>query len=214
MVCPDKPYVSLENPDSREFAQSDPRRFLQQFASGGGIIDEIQRVPALLSWLQGWADERKIMGDVVITGSAQLDLLSGITQSLAGRVGRVELLPLSLKELQSANIAPPTIDSLMWAGGYPALYDTVRQLTPTQWHSNYLATYVVVPEKLRLSEVSSSSKRPLSAKRTQSLIPTDPPLSAKKPQLHQNLAQIVCSCAKQRIDRIAASALEEIARHP
>lgn len=145
MLCPDKPYVSLENPDTREFAQSDPRRFLQQFASGGGIIDEIQRVPALLSWLQGWADERKIMGDVVITGSAQFDLLSGITQSLAGRVGRVELLPLSLKELQTAtevNAANLNIDALMWAGGYPALYDTKRKLTPPQWHSNYLATYV------------------------------------------------------------------------
>jgi uncharacterized protein len=145
MACPDKPYVSLENPDMREFAEKDPKRFLQQFASGGGVIDEIQRVPALLSWLQGWVDERKIMGDVVITGSAQLDLLSGISQSLAGRVGRVELLPLSLKELygepqkEAANFS---IDRFMWAGGYPALYDAARDLTPTQWHSNYLATYV------------------------------------------------------------------------
>jgi uncharacterized protein len=145
MVWPDKPYVSLENPDTREFAESDPKRFLQQFAPGGGVIDEIQRVPNLLSWLQGWVDERKVMGDVVITGSAQLDLLSGVSQSLAGRVGRVELLPLSLTEIQAArhrNEPALDIDFLMWAGGYPALYDAARQLTPPQWHGNYLATYV------------------------------------------------------------------------
>lgn len=144
-VWPGKPYVSLESPDAREFAQADPKRFLQQFSKAGGIIDEIQRVPELLSWLQGWADERKIMGDIVITGSAQFDLLSGITQSLAGRVGRVELLPLSLSELAGKpelEIATKSLDELMRAGGYPALYDNARQLTPVQWHSNYLATYV------------------------------------------------------------------------
>lgn len=131
---PSKPYVSLENPDAREFAQTDPKRFLQQFSAAGGIIDEIQRVPELLSWLQGWADERKIMGDIVITGSAQFDLLSGITQSLAGRVGRVELLPLSQSEItqtpatNAEAIVAKSLNELMWAGGYPALYDTARQL--------------------------------------------------------------------------------------
>ena len=90
-----KAYVSLENPDEREFAERDPRRFLQRFADGA-ILDEVQRCPDLLSWLQGIVDERGRMGDFILTGSAQFDLLSGITQSLAGRVGRVELLPLSL----------------------------------------------------------------------------------------------------------------------
>jgi uncharacterized protein len=133
-----KPYVSLENPDEREFAQTDPRRFLQRFP-GGAILDEVQRCPALLSWLQQLVDERKRMGDFVLTGSAQFDLLAGISQSLAGRVGRVELLPLSGAELGSQYL-PDTLDSLLLTGGYPALYD--RTLTPNDWFPNYVATYV------------------------------------------------------------------------
>ncbi len=80
-----KPYVTLENPDEREFAQNDPKRFLARFPQGA-ILDEVQRTPQLLSWLQGWVDERKIMGDFVLTGSAQFDLIESITQTLAGRV--------------------------------------------------------------------------------------------------------------------------------
>ena len=87
-----KPYVSLENPQEREFAQIDPQRFLARFTDGA-ILDEVQRCPALLSWLQQLVDERQRMGDFILTGSAQFDLMAGITQSLAGRVGRVELLP-------------------------------------------------------------------------------------------------------------------------
>src|SRR5512139_1892295 len=86
-VFADKAYVSLENPDEREFAEQDPRRFLQRF-DDGAILDEVQRCPVLLSWLQGLVDERGRMGDFILTGSAQFDLASGITQSLAGRVGR------------------------------------------------------------------------------------------------------------------------------
>ncbi|MFM7341341.1 MAG: AAA family ATPase, partial [Betaproteobacteria bacterium] len=75
-------------------AAQDPKRFLQRFPNGA-VLDEVQRCPGLLSWLQGWVDERGIMGDFVLTGSAQFDLIAGITQTLAGRAGRVELLPLS-----------------------------------------------------------------------------------------------------------------------
>lgn len=153
-VFADKPYVSLENPDAREFAQQDPRRFLAQFGAGGAIVDEIQREPQLLSWLQGWVDEHRRMGQFVITGSAQFDLLAGISQSLAGRVGRIELLPLSLSELaveeaktrafdttaHSTTFAD--LDTLMFQGGYPALYDTQRQLDASDWFGNYLTTYV------------------------------------------------------------------------
>lgn len=77
-VFKDKPYVSLENPDEREFALRDPKRFLQRFPSGA-ILDEVQRCPEFLPWLQGWVDERGIMGDFVLAGSAQFDLLAGIT---------------------------------------------------------------------------------------------------------------------------------------
>ena len=138
-VFKDKPYITLENPDEREFALNDPKRFLARF-SQGAILDEVQRCPQLLSWLQGVVDERGIMGDFVLTGSAQLDLVAGITQSLAGRVGRVELLPLSASELHNAQMLPTALSQTLWKGGYPALYD--RPVSPQDWFPNYIATYV------------------------------------------------------------------------
>ena len=136
---PEKAYVSLENPDEREFAERDPKRFLQRFPDGA-ILDEVQRCPALLSWLQGLVDERRRMGDFVLTGSQQFELASGVSQSLAGRVGRVELLGLSGAELATHGSLPDHIDTLLWQGGYPALYD--RQLEPGDWFANYVATYL------------------------------------------------------------------------
>lgn len=138
-VFADKAYVSLENLDEREFATQDPKRFLQRF-SDGAILDEVQRCPSLLSYLQGVVDDRKRMGDFILTGSSQFELVSGITQSLAGRVGRVELLPLSQQELQQANKLPSTLDESLFYGGYPALYD--RELSPKDWLGNYVATYL------------------------------------------------------------------------
>ncbi|MBS0543081.1 MAG: ATP-binding protein [Proteobacteria bacterium] len=139
LAFPEKVYVSLENPDEREFAERDPKRFLQRFPDGA-ILDEVQRCPALLSWLQGLVDERRRMGDFVLTGSQQFELASGVSQSLAGRVGRVELLSLSGAELAEHGGLPDQIDTLLWQGGYPALYD--RQLTPGDWFANYVATYL------------------------------------------------------------------------
>lgn len=136
---PGKPYVSLENLAEREFAQADPGRFLARFPEGA-ILDEVQRCPALLSWLQGLVDERRRMGDFVLTGSQQFDLVAGMTQSLAGRVGRVELLPLSAAELAAAGLLPDTLDEALWRGSYPALYD--RALAPGDWYVNYIATYI------------------------------------------------------------------------
>jgi len=117
-----KIYVSLENPDEREFAERDPRGFLQRFPEGA-VLDEVQRCPALLSWWQGWVDERQRMGDFVLIGSQQFALTSGMSQTLAGRVGRVELLPFSSGELSAANRQPETLEACLWQGGYPALYE-------------------------------------------------------------------------------------------
>ena len=136
---PLKPYVSLENPDERDFAISDPRRFLARFPEGA-ILDEIQRCPALFSWLQGVVDERQRMGEFILTGSSQFDLMAGISQSLAGRVGRVELLPLSLPELRAAGCLPEHLDSLLLNGSYPAVYS--RGLRPADWYGNYVSTYL------------------------------------------------------------------------
>jgi len=126
----DKPYVSLENPDELEFAHSDPRRFLGRFKEGA-VIDEIQRCPALLSWLQGIVDERQRMGDFIITGSVQFDFIAAVSQSLAGRVGRLELLPLSLAELSAHNDGPRTLGQTLLRGSYPALY--AQPVDPQDW---------------------------------------------------------------------------------
>ena len=138
-VFADKAYVSLENPDEHEFAERDPRAFLNRFASGA-ILDEVQRCPHLLSWLQGLVDERRRMGDFVLTGSAQFDLIAGITQSLAGRVGRIELLPLAADELAAVGKLPLALEDFLLYGGYPALYD--RALSPGDWFPNYVSTYL------------------------------------------------------------------------
>jgi len=138
-VFSDKTYVSLENPDEREFALQDPARFLQRFPAGA-VLDEVQRCPELLSWLQGLVDARGTMGDFVLTGSAQFDLIAGITQTLAGRAGRVELLPLSAAELVAAQQLPADLHTALFQGGYPALYD--RDLSPQDWFANYIATYL------------------------------------------------------------------------
>lgn len=138
-VFVDKAYVSLENPDEHEFAERDPRAFLKRFENGV-ILDEVQRCPHLMSWLQGLVDERGRMGDFILTGSAQFELIAGITQSLAGRVGRVELLPLSATELLAANQLPGSLEDMLLRGAYPALYH--RDLLPGDWFPNYVATYL------------------------------------------------------------------------
>ena len=136
---PGKPYVTLENPDQREFAETDPKRFLARFPNGA-ILDEAQRCPHLLSWLQGVVDKNKVMGQFVLTGSAQFNLIAGVGQSLAGRVGRVELLPMSSPELQASKLLPASLDTLLFKGGYPAIYQ--RDLVAEDWFPNYVATYL------------------------------------------------------------------------
>ena len=135
-----RPYASLEDPDVREFASTDPRGFLAQFPNGA-VLDEVQRCPDLFSYLQGVVDaEPRRMGRFILTGSQQFGLIEAITQSLAGRVALLELLPFSLPELQSANRAPDSIDKLLAQGLFPPIYD--RPVEPALWLKNYVATYV------------------------------------------------------------------------
>src|ERR1035441_6049180 len=136
---PKKPYVSLEDPDQREFATQDPRGFLAQFGAGA-VLDEAQRCPALFSYLQRVVDEAKKPGLFVLTGSQQFGLLSGITQSLAGRVALVTLLPFSRDELAAAGRAPETLEEQLFTGSYPPIYD--RGLEPSTWYANYVTTYL------------------------------------------------------------------------
>lgn len=136
---PDKPYLSLEDPDSRFLAESDPRGLLSRYP-GGLILDEAQRAPQLFSYLQGFVDNQLVPGKYVLTGSQQFGLLSGISQSLAGRVGLVQLLPFAMEELASVGRLPDDADLLMQRGMYPPLYD--RDLLPTDWFPAYVNTYI------------------------------------------------------------------------
>jgi predicted AAA+ superfamily ATPase len=135
----DRPYVSLEDLDQRDFALRDPRRFLAQFPDGA-VLDEVQRTPDLFSYLQGRVDEDKRLGRFILTGSQQFDLLSSITQTLAGRVAMVPLLPFTLGELQPSGQAPPRLEDLLFTGLYPPVYD--RGLDPGIWYGNYIRTYI------------------------------------------------------------------------
>jgi predicted AAA+ superfamily ATPase len=135
----DKPYVSLEDPEERSFADSDPRGFLARFPQGA-ILDEVQRCPDLFSYLQGVVDKRKRMGEYILTGSQQFGLMSNISQSMAGRVGLLQLLPFSLAELREGGLLPATLDEMMLRGCYPPLYD--RPVAPGDWFPNYVSTYL------------------------------------------------------------------------
>jgi uncharacterized protein len=140
-VFPSKPYVTLEDPDQRAAATADPRSFLARFEASGAILDEAQRCPELFSYLQGLVDQRQRVGDFVLTGSQQFGLMSNITQSLAGRVGLLQLLPLSLRELTAAGLAPTSLAQTLWRGGYPALFGAGAVL-PADWLPNYVNTYI------------------------------------------------------------------------
>jgi predicted AAA+ superfamily ATPase len=144
MAFPAKPYVSLEPPDVRGFAISDPRGFVAQYADGA-VIDEVQRVPGLASYLQVELDAQPTPGRFILTGSANLALLQPVSQSLAGRTALLTLLPLGHEEVLRfpARGSPAQTDDLfttLWRGGYPVLFD--RQLPPTEWLGAYVATYV------------------------------------------------------------------------
>lgn len=146
MCFADKPYVSFEDVDVRQRAQADPRGFLSQFPNGA-VLDEVQRLPIILSYLQTWVDERQRMGDFVLTGSEQFGLRAGISQSLAGRVAHLELLPLSLAEItqtpQWQRASNQQLMHILWRGAYPALCAApTRAPEPNDWYAQYFATYV------------------------------------------------------------------------
>lgn len=136
---PDKHYVSLENPDTRAFAEEDPRGFLAQYKEGA-ILDEIQRSPHIFSYLQQILDETDENGKFVLTGSNNFLLQQNVAQSLAGRVAYLYLLPLSVAELKSADLLPTTLNECLFNGSYPPVYS--RGVPPEKWFSNYIRTYV------------------------------------------------------------------------
>jgi len=144
-------YVSLEDPDEREFAVSDPRGFLRRFRKGL-ILDEVQRTPDLLSYIQTMVDREGRAGRFILTGSNQFHLMNRISQSLAGRSGIVHLLPFSLRELTSVALTDPyrlgfrckktemSLEDTLFRGFYPPIHD--RDIPPHDWLSAYYKSYV------------------------------------------------------------------------
>ena len=137
-ALPELAYVNLEAPNHRQFAEEDPQRFLAAWP-GGVILDEIQRVPSLLSWLQVFADDHGGNGLFVLTGSGQFLLSDTIDQSLAGRTALLRLLPFSIEELRSAD-ANAGINDMLFTGFYPRIHD--QGLDPRQALGDYIETYV------------------------------------------------------------------------
>lgn len=135
---PDHAYLSLEDPDARERVAADPRGFLSQHR-GGLLVDEVQRVPALLSYLQTAVDAGSGMGRVVLTGSQNLLLSAAVSQSLTGRAAYLELLPLAYAEAP-AIFEGLALDEWLVTGAYPSLFD--RDVAHADWHASYIATYV------------------------------------------------------------------------
>jgi uncharacterized protein len=152
MAFPGLPYVSLENPAQRELAQSDPVAFLGRHRDGA-VIDEVQRVPEIFSYLQGMVDDDPRPGRFLLTGSQNLTLVGAVTQSLAGRTALAELLPLSMEEIRRFPAPPDDLQSLMWQGGYPRIYE--HNLPAHEWLADYTATYVErdVRQLLRIGDL-------------------------------------------------------------
>lgn len=134
----DKRYLSLEDPDVRERAVRDPRSFLRDL-DAGAIIDEAQRAPQLFSYLQAVVDEDRRPGKWVITGSQNFLLMSSVTQSLAGRIGFVDLFPLSCAELAAAGRLE-SLELLLVTGGFPALHST--SVDAQDFFRGYMASYL------------------------------------------------------------------------
>ena len=150
-------YLNLENPEIRDFALNDPKAFIASFDTYV-ILDEIQRVPHLLSYIQVLVDDNNKPGQFVLTGSHQLELRQAISQSLAGRTGLLTLLPLSIHELSTANIHHDTYANYIFNGFLPRIYDQNQR--PTTAYSNYYQTYIErdVRQLINLKEASLFEK--------------------------------------------------------
>jgi len=132
-------YCNLESPENRTLAREDPKSLFRQFPAPV-VIDEVQRVPELLSWIQVMSDESGKTGEFILTGSHQLQLHEAVSQSLAGRTALLRLLPFSIKELSFFADRPKTKEAYMVRGFLPRIYD--KGQTPSDAYRNYFQTYV------------------------------------------------------------------------
>lgn len=138
-LFPDLPYVSLEDYDERQFAIQDPRGFLARHPNGA-VLDEVQRTPQIFSYIQTEVDNKKKNGLYVLSGSQNFLLLESISQSLAGRVAVLKLLPFSINELTKSNLLIKNYEELIYNGFYPGIFS--NKIPPDIFYSNYIQTYV------------------------------------------------------------------------
>lgn len=131
-------YVNLERYEEREYAESDPDEFLKKYAGKGGcILDEVQHVPRLLSYIQDWVDHNKTPGQFILTGSQNFLLSGQISQTLAGRTAILTLLPLSCQEIPNL---PDRWEEIVFQGSYPRIH--ADDFDPLDWYPEYIRTYV------------------------------------------------------------------------
>lgn len=134
-------YISFEDIDMRQFAQTDPRRFLAEHENKHGLIlDEIQHVPSLLSYIQTYVDKHDVVGYFILTGSQNFMVHQATAQTLAGRIAVITLLPLSINELSKSKKLPLTPEKLLFKGCYPRIY--AKKLAPSPWYSFYNRMYI------------------------------------------------------------------------
>lgn len=136
---PDYKYVSLEDPDMRLFATDDPRGFLATYPDKT-VIDEVQRVPSLFSYIQTHTDKENKEGMYMLAGSHNFLLMENVNQSLAGRTAILKLLPFSHHEMSFGNILPTAVDEEIFKGAYPRIYD--KDIAPIDYYPYYIQTYV------------------------------------------------------------------------
>lgn len=155
-VFPELKYVSMEETDNREFATNDPRAFISKYHEGV-ILDEIQRTPELLSYIQGMVDSKPDPAQFILTGSNQFSMLSSISQSLAGRTAILKLLPFSIGEINSFMEEYDT-DDYLFRGFYPAIY--ANDLDPVRTYSYYFETYIEkdLRQLIRIKDLSLFTK--------------------------------------------------------
>lgn len=140
-VFPNHYYVSLEDLDMRLLAKQDPRSFLNNYKNAFGmIIDEIQHAPDLLSYIQTIIDADKRKGYFIITGSQNILANQAVTQTLAGRISILTLLPLSINELKHAQLLPNNLEEAVFRGGYPLIYS--ENFPPNKLYANYISSYI------------------------------------------------------------------------
>lgn len=147
--------MTLEDPDVRRAASSDPRYFLGRYADGA-VLDEIQNAPELMSYLQGVVDaEPERMGRFVLTGSRQFSLMESMTQSLAGRIGILTMTPFTWGERYGSALASVDVDEMILEGLYPPV--SARRVNPRLWYASYFQTYLErdVRQILKVKELAA-----------------------------------------------------------